>query len=96
MWAAEMASRLAANPYSTDFSGMDLVSGLSIVREHMLAALGAHPRDARARLRVFERNGRPCLSCGTRIRRGRIGVPPQDRPTYWCPNCQPAPVSGID
>jgi endonuclease-8 len=43
----------------------------------------------RRELRVFERTGQPCRSCGTPIRSGRVGVAPMARPTYWCPGCQP-------
>jgi endonuclease VIII len=38
---------------------------------------------------VFERAGKPCLRCGTRIESGPIGTPPRDRISYWCPTCQP-------
>ena len=33
---------------------------------------------------VYEREGKPCLKCGTRIRRLTHG----GRSTYWCPSCQ--------
>jgi endonuclease VIII len=36
--------------------------------------------------RVYERSGRPCLVCGTRIRMRRQGD--AGRSTYWCPACQ--------
>ncbi len=38
---------------------------------------------------VSRREGRPCLRCGTVIRRGTLGEDElQLRDTYWCPNCQ--------
>jgi endonuclease-8 len=37
---------------------------------------------------VYGRNRRPCLRCGTPINVRRQG--PLNRPTYWCPRCQPA------
>lgn len=40
---------------------------------------------------VFERAGRACLRCGTTVRTERIGEPPMDRVSYWCPRCQPEP-----
>jgi endonuclease VIII len=40
---------------------------------------------------VYGRAGRPCLRCGTRVRRATQGVPPRARDAYWCPRCQPAP-----
>lgn len=33
---------------------------------------------------VYEREGEPCVKCGTRIRRATHG----GRSTYWCPKCQ--------
>jgi endonuclease-8 len=36
--------------------------------------------------RVYERSGRPCLVCGTRIRMRRQAD--KGRSTYWCPACQ--------
>lgn len=33
---------------------------------------------------VYEREGEPCVNCGTRIRRVAHG----GRSTYWCPGCQ--------
>jgi len=33
---------------------------------------------------VYEREGEPCVSCGTKIRRATHG----GRSTYWCPKCQ--------
>ncbi|MDQ2976057.1 MAG: bifunctional DNA-formamidopyrimidine glycosylase/DNA-(apurinic or apyrimidinic site) lyase [Acidobacteriota bacterium] len=33
---------------------------------------------------VYEREGKPCFKCGTRIRRLTHG----GRSTYWCPSCQ--------
>jgi endonuclease-8 len=40
---------------------------------------------------VFERGGRPCRRCGTRIAVAEQGVAPYQRLTYWCPRCQPGP-----
>jgi endonuclease VIII len=38
---------------------------------------------------VFERAGRPCRRCGTRIEVAEQGPTGFERLTYWCPNCQP-------
>ena len=35
---------------------------------------------------VYQRAGRPCRRCGTRIASGRVGE--QARTAYWCPRCQ--------
>ena len=40
---------------------------------------------------VFERPGQPCRRCGTTILTEEFGPPGQERRSYWCPRCQPAP-----
>ncbi|MEU6768340.1 DNA-formamidopyrimidine glycosylase family protein [Streptomyces sp. NPDC046853] len=45
------------------------------------------------RLYVYGRAPRPCLRCGTPVRKGQQGDGSRDRPTYWCPTCQPGPTS---
>ncbi|WP_372404227.1 DNA-formamidopyrimidine glycosylase family protein [Streptomyces luteireticuli] len=47
----------------------------------------ADPRPGR-RLWVYGRAGRPCRRCGGPVRAGGQGPPGQERPTYWCPDCQ--------
>ena len=37
---------------------------------------------------AYGRAGRPCRRCGTPIRKGEQGPPGQERPRFWCPNCQ--------
>ncbi|MEX2290380.1 MAG: DNA-formamidopyrimidine glycosylase family protein [Mycobacteriales bacterium] len=41
---------------------------------------------------VFERAGRPCRRCGTRVLSAEQGEPPAARLTYWCPRCQLGPI----
>jgi endonuclease-8 len=89
MWAAEFASHIGANPYATNLGLDQLESGLTYVRQEMLTAVAATPRESRSRLVVFERNGQPCRVCGAAIKKGRVGTAPQQRVTYWCPSCQP-------
>jgi endonuclease-8 len=43
--------------------------------------------------RVHMRERRPCVRCGTPVRRGEVREPPYQRPVYWCPRCQAAPAS---
>ncbi|WP_020576462.1 DNA-formamidopyrimidine glycosylase family protein [Actinopolymorpha alba] len=42
---------------------------------------------------VYGRAGEPCRRCGTRIRRGELGPAGQERVTFWCPSCQPQPLT---
>ncbi len=44
------------------------------------------PPWARERTWVYNRRGRPCRRCGTRIR--SRGQGDANRTTYWCPTCQ--------
>ncbi len=41
---------------------------------------------------VFERAGKPCRRCGSRVLSAEQGVAPQQRLTYWCPRCQQGPA----
>jgi endonuclease-8 len=41
---------------------------------------------------VFERSGRPCRRCGTRVLSAEQGAAPGARLTYWCPRCQLGPA----
>jgi len=43
---------------------------------------------------VYGREHKPCLKCGTPVRRGLLGKPngDEERDIYFCPRCQPAPV----
>ncbi|MDG4863043.1 DNA-formamidopyrimidine glycosylase family protein [Streptomyces sp. T-3] len=44
------------------------------------------------RLYVYGRAPRPCLRCGTPVRRADQGDGSRERPTYWCPRCQSGPT----
>lgn len=53
----------------------------------LLANLGPGPRTTvPGGLAVYERRGRPCRACGTRIMSRKQGE--HARSTYWCPRCQ--------
>jgi endonuclease-8 len=72
-------------------------------RRLMLANRGRIEQSTTGSLRrgemhwVFERQGRPCRRCGTRVLSAQQGEPPQVRLTYWCPSCQlgPAPAPSV-
>ena len=90
IWASELAFVAGADPFVRTSQVADLDTALAVIRRRMRRAV-LTPRGApKAEMRVFERTGRPCGTCGTPIRSGRVGLPPMDRPTYWCPRCQPA------
>lgn len=61
-------------------------------REHWSQATTGDTRPGRSHW-VFERSGKPCRRCGTRIESGEQAEPDHPeraRLTYWCPRCQPA------
>ncbi len=61
------------------------VSGTSSSRISLENAAGFSYGEAFGRVwQVYEREGKPCFKCGTRIRRMAHG----GRSTYWCPTCQ--------
>lgn len=89
MWASELAAAAGVHP-GTRSDRVDLLpDALAAIRARMLRALATTPAQQRRELAVFDRTGQPCRRCGTRIRAGRVGAAPLDRPTYWCPGCQP-------
>ncbi len=92
MWAAELAWAARVHPRIRTAGAPDLSLALSGIRDRMRRAVEVPAGRARGELQVFERSGRPCPRCGTPIRAGRVGVAPLDRPTYWCPRCQPEPT----
>jgi endonuclease-8 len=89
IWASELASAAGVDPRAATSTVSGLSESLSVIRIRMLRAVDAAPSVIRRELRVYERSGQPCRSCGTPIRSGRVGVAPMARTTYWCPSCQP-------
>ena len=88
MWAAELAWAARADPFGSTARVEGLAPELASLRARMQRAVVAPP--GRRELAVFERAGQPCRRCGTVLRAGRVGLAPQQRPTYWCPRCQPS------
>ena len=56
--------------------------------DHAVRSFTGDPRRGR-NLWVYGRDRRPCLRCGTPIRKGSMGPDPtRERRVYWCPSCQ--------
>jgi endonuclease-8 len=91
MWAAELAFAARAAPTTPSSRVPGLVDALEDVQSRMRRAVEGGGR--RQDLVVFERTGQPCRRCGTAIRTMKVGAAPMQRPTYWCPSCQPG-ISG--
>jgi formamidopyrimidine-DNA glycosylase len=54
------------------------------VRRCATSSVATASPDTSRSLRVYERNGLPCVTCGTAIERRVLG----QRATYYCPRCQ--------
>lgn len=76
--------------------------GLVATARRLMRANRGHPQQSTTgSLRrgeehwVFERSGRPCRRCGTRVQSAEQGAGPYARLTYWCPHCQAGPAPAV-
>ena len=85
-------------PWVTVSDVPDLPALVEKGRRLMLANRGRWEQTTTGSLRrgedhwVFERAGRPCRRCGTRILSAEQGAAPYARLSYWCPRCQLGPA----
>jgi endonuclease-8 len=91
IWTAETAFHAGVSPWTAAADASELPEALTCTRGAMQAGVAARGRRDRPQPWVYGRTGQPCRRCGTAIRAGRVGRPPTDRVTYWCPGCQPGP-----
>lgn len=73
----------------------DLAATVTLARKLLAANRGRWTQSTTGSLHrgqtnwVYGRRAQPCRRCGTAIRKEERG----ERVTYWCPTCQPAPLS---
>ena len=86
VWKSEGCFDASVDPWRRlgEVSDDDVIALVRGVRTRMResVATGGHPRG----IGVYDRAGRPCPRCGTRIR--ARGQGDDNRTTYWCPSCQ--------
>ena len=86
MWKAEACFLARVDPWRRveDVTDEEALATVRAVRPLMLRSAqgGGHVREPL----VFDRAGRPCGRCGTRIR--ARGQGDDNRTTYWCSGCQ--------
>ncbi|MBI9115509.1 DNA-formamidopyrimidine glycosylase family protein [Sanguibacter suaedae] len=92
LFAAEGLFELQVWPWDP-VDSCDLASLLTAIRRNLVRGV-VRPVDGR-RVHVHARRGRPCVRCGTPLERGTSGIPPRDRPMFYCPRCQ-VPSSGAE
>jgi endonuclease-8 len=86
IWKAEGCWEARLDPWRqvAEVSDAELLDVIEAVRPRMLRSAEQGPRSIEPR--VYNRAGRPCPRCGTRIlARGQGDA---NRTTYWCPGCQ--------
>jgi endonuclease VIII len=86
VWRSEACWRAGVDPWRpageiTDQEALDLVHK---VRAYMQTS--ATDGFQNRHQQVYNRSGKPCSRCATRIRGGTQGE--NNRPLYWCPGCQ--------
>ncbi|MFD0204085.1 MULTISPECIES: DNA-formamidopyrimidine glycosylase family protein [Saccharothrix] len=98
LYKAEVCFLLGVSPWSP-VSAVDPAEAVRLARKLLLANAWRPEQNTtglmgRGRQHwVFERGGKPCLRCGTRVRVGGQGAGVLERPAYWCPRCQPGPIA---
>jgi endonuclease VIII len=97
LYRSELLYLRGVHPTTPVRDAGDLARTVRLARQ-LLWANRLHPEQATTgNLRrgqqhwVYDRADQPCRRCGTRIRRGALGPPGQERIVFWCPSCQPAP-----
>jgi formamidopyrimidine-DNA glycosylase len=84
LWRARISPRVKASSLSLK-RVETLVTAIKVVLSREKRLPGRYT-DTRGRIRfaVYDREGEPCVECGTRIRR----IVQAGRSTYFCPTCQ--------
>lgn len=84
LWAERTAPRARLRDVATDERRRLYMTAHRLLR----ANIGRPRRTIPSGYAVYERNGRACPRCRTRIRVERLGE--QARTVWWCPTCQKA------
>jgi formamidopyrimidine-DNA glycosylase len=81
LWRAKISPRVRAS----SLSRVRLAALIAAVRAIIARATGSRYTEiGAARLNVYDREGRACRRCGTKVRR----IVQAGRSTYYCPGCQ--------
>jgi formamidopyrimidine-DNA glycosylase len=99
LWVNEVSFLRGVWPW-TPVGDVDMPGAVRLAAR-MLRFSATHPRAVQVTtgdLRpgrqhwVSGRAGRPCLRCGTTVLvKAEVAGDPEQRRTWWCPSCQPAP-----
>ena len=95
MYRAETLFLCGVHPQTPVGEVRDLAGVLRKARQLMMANRRHPEQSTTGDLRrgrqhwVFQREGQPCRRCGSPVRHNAIGPRGKERPSYWCPCCQP-------
>ena len=98
LYRTEVLFLTGLTPWTRVADVPDLPALVRRSRRLMLANRGHWEQSTTGSLRagqdhwVFERSGKPCRRCGSRIAVAEQGDAPYQRLTYWCPRCQLGPA----
>jgi endonuclease-8 len=97
LWRCEALFLRGISPWTPVGQVADLPALIDLSRRMLLANKDRPTQSSTGSTRrgetsyVVGRYRKPCRRCGTPIAKRLQGVAPQQRETYWCPHCQPAP-----
>jgi endonuclease VIII len=97
LYKCEICFLLKVTPWSP-VSEVDSARAVALARKLLLANAWRHEQCttgdmARGRRQwVYERTRQGCFRCGGRVHVARQGHDVQQRPTWYCPRCQPGPA----
>ena len=101
LYKAEALFLAGMTPFLSVAEVPDLAKVVNLARRLMLANRDSSMQVTTGVARrgeqhwVYQRAGKPCRRCATRVMSAMQGEPPRERVTYWCPSCQPpATASG--
>ncbi|HEX6151732.1 DNA-formamidopyrimidine glycosylase family protein [Nocardioides sp.] len=87
MWVAETCFAVRVHPRTPVAVVPDLTALVTKAQE-LMAASAVRMRQ---RMWVYGRRRNPCPRCGGPVEVEQLGPPGRERPSYFCPRCQPAP-----
>lgn len=87
IWRAETLFAQRTNPRTPVSGAGDLTALVEKARELLRRSIEAP--SSRLPRWVYDKAGRPCPRCGTRIACEQYGPTTQERLVWWCPRCQP-------
>jgi endonuclease-8 len=102
LYKCEVLFLRGISPWTAVSGIADLTAVVTLAQKLLKSNLGRWTQSTTGSLRqgettyVYGRRARPCRRCATPIQKRELG----ERVTYWCPRCQPDPVSdggpGVD